>query len=62
MSNNIFRLCHYDGNIVLEVNNSITFNDGSKLLLTGNLGMSYIEMKEIICHRFGWNFMILMLK
>jgi len=62
MSNNIFRLCHYDGNIVPEVKNSITFNGGSRLLLTGNLGMLYIEMKEIICHGFGWNYMILMLK
>jgi len=62
MPNNIFRLCHYDDNIVPKVNNSITFNGGSRLLLTGNLGMSYIKMKEIICHGFGWNYMILMLK
>jgi hypothetical protein len=26
------------------------------LLLTGNLGMSYVEMKETICHGHGWNY------
>ena len=56
MSNNIFMLCHYNDNIVLEVNNNITYNDGSNLLLIGNLGMSYIETKEIICHELGWNY------
>jgi hypothetical protein len=49
-------LCHYNDNIVLEVNNSITYNDGSNLLLIGNLGMSYIETKEIICHELDWNY------
>ena len=45
MSNNIFMLCHYDSNIIPKVNSSITYNDGSSLLLTGDLGMSGIEMK-----------------
>jgi len=56
MSNTIFMPCHYNDNIVLEVNNSITYNDESNLLLIGNLGMSYIETKEIICHELGWNY------
>jgi hypothetical protein len=38
------------------VNNNITYNDGSNLLLIGNLGMSYIETKEIICHELDWNY------
>ena len=38
------------------MNNSIIYNSGSSLLLTGNLGISYIEMKEIICHVLGWNY------
>jgi hypothetical protein len=38
-------LCHYSGNIVPEVNSCITYNGGSSLLLIGNLGMSYVEMK-----------------
>ena len=53
MSNNIFMLCYYSDNIVTEVNNSITYSSGSSLLLTSNLGMSYIKMKEIICHVLG---------
>jgi hypothetical protein len=47
MSNNIFMLCHYgDNNIVTEVNSSITYNSGSSLLLTSNLGMSIIYRNE----------------
>jgi hypothetical protein len=38
------------------VNNNITYNDGSNLLLTSNLGISYLEMKEIICHGLRWNY------
>ena len=54
MSNNIFMLCYYSDNIITEVNNSITYSSGSSLLLTSNLGMSYIKMKEIIFHVLGW--------
>ena len=53
MSNNIFMLCHCGGNIVPKVNSSVTYNDRSSLLLTSNLGMSYVEMKEISCHELG---------
>ena len=39
------------------MNSSITYNDISSLLLIGNLGMSYAEMKETICyeHRQDYN-------
>jgi hypothetical protein len=53
MSNNIFMLNHYGYNIILETNSSIPYNNGSCLLLTGNLGTSYVEMKEIIYHGLG---------
>jgi len=49
-------LCYYDDNIVPEVNNNITYHGGSNLLLTNNLSISYVEMKEIICHGLGWNY------
>jgi hypothetical protein len=46
-------LNHYGYNIILETNSSIPYNNGSCLLLTGNLGTSYVEMKEIIYHGLG---------
>jgi hypothetical protein len=49
-------LCHYGNNIVLGVSSSTTYNGVSNLLLTGNLSMSYSEMKETICHVLGWNY------
>ena len=56
MPNNIFMLCHYDDNIVPKMSSSITYNYMNNLLLTYNLSMSYIEMKEIIFHGFEWNY------
>jgi len=52
----MFMLCYYGDNIVHGVNNNITYNGGSNLLLTSNLGISYLEMKEIICHGLRWNY------
>jgi hypothetical protein len=46
-------LCYYDDTIVPDVNNSITYNGSSNLLLNGNLGISYAEMKKTICHGLG---------
>jgi hypothetical protein len=62
MSDNIYTLCHYNGNIVPEVSSSITYNNEISLLLTGNLGMLYAELKETICYGLGGIIMILMLK
>jgi hypothetical protein len=53
ISYDIFLLYHYGGTIVHDVNSGITYNDGSNLLINGNLGMSYTEMKETICYGFG---------
>jgi hypothetical protein len=56
-------LCYYSDSIVPEMNNYITYNNMSSLLLTGNLGMSYVEIKKKL---FGMDLseiiMILMLK
>lgn len=52
----MFMLCYYGDNIVLEVKNNITYNGGSNLLLTSNLGISYVEIKEIICHGLECNY------
>jgi hypothetical protein len=49
-------LCHYGNNIILRVNSSSSYNDVNSLLLTGNLNMSYSDMKETICHVVGWNY------
>ena len=44
-------LCHYSDIIIIhEVNDNITYNDESNLLLNGNLNMSYEKMKLIIFH------------
>jgi hypothetical protein len=50
MSYNIFILCHYSDTTIHDMNSSITYNDRSSLLLIGNLGMSYAEIKETICY------------
>ena len=49
-------LCHFDGTFVDDVNNNITYNGDNSLLLNGNLGMLYVEMKETICHGLGWSY------
>jgi hypothetical protein len=43
-------LCHYSDIIIHNMNNNITYNDESNLLLTGNLNMSYEKIKLIIYH------------
>ena len=45
--------------LTLNFENLIDFamnNDKSSLLLIGNLDMSYVKMKEIICHELVWNY------
>ena len=48
MSYNIFMLCYYGDTTIHDVNNNITYNGESSLLLNDNLGMLYAEMKETI--------------
>ena len=47
MSYNIFMLCHYDDIIVLDVNNNITYNGESNLLLNDNLGMLFLLSNHV---------------
>jgi hypothetical protein len=56
ISYNIFRLCHYNCTIISNVNSNIIYNDESNVLLTINLGMLSIEIKQIICYRLEWNY------
>ena len=49
-------MSYYGDNIIPKVNGSITYKDRSNLLVTSNLGMLYVEMKEIICHGLMWNY------
>jgi len=53
---NVFILCLYSGTIVHDVNNIITYNGWSSLLLNIYLGMSYAEIKETIYLGFEWNY------
>jgi hypothetical protein len=43
-------LCNYSNIIVHDVNDNITYNDKSNLLLNGNLSMSDEKIKLIIFH------------
>ena len=52
----IFILCLYNGTIVHDMNNIITYNSWSSLSLNVYLGMSYAEMKETIYHGLEWNY------
>jgi len=56
ISYNIFILYHNGGIIIHAMNNSITYNGMNNLLLNGNLGMSFEEIKETICHELRWNY------
>jgi len=49
-------LYHYCDTIVSYVNNIITYDSGSSLFLNDNLGMTYTELKEIICHGLMRNY------
>jgi hypothetical protein len=42
-------LCHYGVTVALYMNNNIIYNDGSNVLLNGNLGMSFMDVKQAIC-------------
>lgn len=54
----IISLCyvHYDGTIAHKVNNNIIYNSRKNVLLNANLGMSFVDMKQAICHELGWNY------
>jgi hypothetical protein len=41
-------LCHCGGTIILDMNNSITHNYGSNILLNANICMSLLDIKQVI--------------
>ena len=38
------------------MNNNITYNGKTNMLLSANLGMSYTYIKQVIYHGLGWNY------
>jgi len=50
MSYNIFMLCHYGVTVAPYMSNNITYNGGSNVLLNDNLDMSFMDVKQAICH------------
>lgn len=55
-SNKMMLLCYYGGAIVNGMNNNITYNGGSIVLLNASLDMSLAELKNVICGRTRWNY------
>jgi hypothetical protein len=56
VSYKIFMLCHSGGTIILDMNNSITHNNKSNILLNANICMSLMDIKQVICHGLRWNY------
>jgi hypothetical protein len=52
----MFMLCYNGGTITLDMNNSITHNNESNILLNANICMSLMDIKQVICHGLGWNY------
>lgn len=48
----MFMLCYCGGNIILDMNN----NNGSNILLNANIGMSLMDIKQVIFHGLRWNY------
>jgi hypothetical protein len=55
-SNKMMLLCYYGGAIVNGMNNSITYNGGSIVVLNASLDMSLPEFKKVTCGRTRWNY------
>jgi len=49
-------LCHYGVTVAPYMSNNITYNGGSNVLLNDNLGMSFMDVKQAICHELEWNY------
>jgi len=52
----MFMLYHYGYTVIPDVNNNITYNGRSNVLLNANLGMSLEDIKKVICQVVGWNY------
>jgi hypothetical protein len=42
-------LCHYGGIIINDIKNSITYNEGSNMILSASLEMSLVKLIQVIC-------------
>ena len=56
MSSNFFMLCHYDGTIILDTNNSITYIDKSTVFLNGIRGMPFEDTKKVTYRTLELNY------
>ena len=56
MFSNFFMLCHYSETIVLDMNNSITYIVKSTVFLNGIIGMSFEDIKKVMCERLKLNY------
>jgi hypothetical protein len=54
MSDNLKILCFYS-NIIVNIDNRITYNGGSHEFLTPTSNISYNELSRMLCDRLGWN-------
>jgi hypothetical protein len=52
MSFNMVLLYHFSGTIVTNINNSITYNEGSNVILNASLDTSLTKLKL----NFRWNY------
>jgi hypothetical protein len=44
-------LCHYGSTIVSDTNNNITYIDESIVFLNATTGMSFEDIKNVICEK-----------
>jgi uncharacterized protein (DUF2132 family) len=51
---NLIILC-FHGDIIINIDNGITYNGRNQEFLTTILDMSLNELSRILCDRFGWN-------
>jgi len=54
MFGNLRILC-FHGGIIVNIDNGITYNEGSHEFLTPSLHMSLNELSRMLCNRLGWN-------
>jgi len=56
MFSNFFMLCNYDGTIVPDMNNNITYTDRSIVFLNAAKGMSLEDTKKVTYRRLGLSY------
>jgi hypothetical protein len=56
MSSNFFIWCHYSSAIVHDTNNNITYTERNIVFLNDTRGMSFEDIKKVICGRLELNY------